>query len=397
MNTLFASQPIYNRQLEIAGSELLYRHDDGLTAFDVGEDIATSEVLFNLCTGISEQFEHTERPVYLNVTASFLHSGAFLPVKPDHVIVELTERIEPDKATIKAIEDWHEQGFRFALDDFEFKPQWDPLLRLASIIKVDISTLSLPDTLRHKEKLARYELTWLAERVENQRQLELYMEQDFALFQGYFLARPTIISGKKITTSGLQLASLLQKIFAHDASIEEVADAISHEPALSISLLKIANSPMYRTAKEVTSIKGVVIRLGLELVKKWVTLISSLQCSSSANVHIALTRAFTCAELARKYPKRNIKPEQAFFAALLSASDILLNVDKRDFISSVNVGADIANAALKYAGNAGTLVKAAHLTETSIHGGLYNKSLKNEWIQIYQEQSQQVQLIIANR
>ncbi|RUO22932.1 intracellular signaling protein [Aliidiomarina minuta] len=397
MNILFASQPIYNRQLEIAGSELLYRHDDGLTAFDVGEDIATSEVLFNLCTGISEQFEQTDRPVYLNVTASFLHSGAFLPVKPDHVVVELTERIQPDNATIRAIENWHDQGFRFALDDFEFKPEWDPLLKLASIVKVDISKLSLAEAIQHKDKLASYDLTWLAERVENQNQLELYMEQDFDLFQGYFLARPTIISGQKITTSGLQLASLLQKIFAQEAHIEEVADAISNEPALSISLLKIANSPMYRTAKEVTSIKDVVIRLGLELVKKWVTLISSLQCNSPANVHIALTRAFTCAELAKKYTSRNVKPEQAFFAALLSASDILLNVDKKAFVSSVNVSTTIAKAALKYAGNTGMLVKAAHLTERSIHSGKHSKSLKNEWIQIYQEQSQQVQLIIANR
>ncbi|MCL4410250.1 MAG: intracellular signaling protein, partial [Gammaproteobacteria bacterium] len=75
---LFAAQPIYTRDNQIFAYELLYRHDSGLTAFDIGEEVATSELIYNLCTGIAEHVEHFQHPVCINVTADFLLSKAFL-------------------------------------------------------------------------------------------------------------------------------------------------------------------------------------------------------------------------------------------------------------------------------------------------------------------------------
>ena len=50
--TLLAAQPIYNRDSEMEAVELLYRNDLGQSALAVGEQQATSELLFNYCTGI---------------------------------------------------------------------------------------------------------------------------------------------------------------------------------------------------------------------------------------------------------------------------------------------------------------------------------------------------------
>ncbi|MCH8493078.1 MAG: hypothetical protein LAT53_07595 [Idiomarina sp.] len=111
MSQLFASQPIYDRQNIIYAHELLYRNDSGFTAFDVGEDMATTELIYNLCTGIAEHVEHFNQPVCINVSADFLLSKAFLPINPEFVIIELVERIVPSPEIIRAVRAWVDAGF----------------------------------------------------------------------------------------------------------------------------------------------------------------------------------------------------------------------------------------------------------------------------------------------
>ncbi len=137
-NVLLAAQPIYNREDQVHAVELLYRNDASQSALEVGENLATSELLFNLCSAVTDEFEYFHVPAFINVSASFLQSGAFLPIDPDRVVIELVERIEPSPAFITAVQAWHERGFRFALDDFEFTEAWNPLLPLVDVIKVDI-------------------------------------------------------------------------------------------------------------------------------------------------------------------------------------------------------------------------------------------------------------------
>lgn len=110
-DVLFASQPIYDRQGKVYAHELLYRHEHGITAFEVGDSVATSEVLFNLCTGVLDYVEHHKQPVCINVSTDFLLSGQFLPIAPEHVIIELVERLEPTAEIIEAIKIGSLKGF----------------------------------------------------------------------------------------------------------------------------------------------------------------------------------------------------------------------------------------------------------------------------------------------
>jgi diguanylate cyclase (GGDEF)-like protein len=52
-----------------------------------------------------------------------------------------------------------------------------------------------------------------------------------------------------------------------DTPVQEVADAIMSDPALSVRLLKYANSSIIRVGREVTSVRDAVLLLGLRAVK----------------------------------------------------------------------------------------------------------------------------------
>lgn len=386
-STLLAYQPIYNVDMNVAGGELLYRNDNGLSAFDVGEEYATSEVIFNLCTGITEQFEGFQYPLYINVSKAFILSQAFLPLDPTKVVIELVERIEPDETTVRAIQRWHNKGFRFALDDFEYSPAWDPLIRLSDIIKIDIEATTEAHCVKLRKKLAGYPLQWLAERVETKEQLTHYQKLGFDYFQGYFLARPTPIVGQKMTPAAAGLGRIIQTLFVDEVDMEALARSISADPVMSVKLLKVANSPFYRGQKEISTLQQALMRLGLEQLKKWVVLIASLEGSSGGMVHNVLTRANTCAQIAQEQPAFDCDPNEAFLAGLLSGVDLLLNVPREAFIEQLHVSVAVKNAALSQRGKLGGLVSLVLSVERGLQQRDSASTVSKKALQLYHRQS----------
>lgn len=395
-DTLLAYQPIYNADLLIQGGELLYRSDTGLSALDIGDQQATSELVFNLCTGISEQFEGFKHPLFINVSTEFILSDAFLPLEPSLIIIELVERITPDPEFIAAVERWYKKGFRFALDDFEYSPAWEPLLKFCDIIKIDIQSSEEAAVRALMTSLQGRKIKWLAERVETQAQFESYKEMGFGLFQGYFFARPQIISGQKIPPAAANLGRLINLLFDEDVDVARLTDIISNEPALSVKLLKIANSPFYRGQGAITSLQQALMRLGLEQLRKWVILIASLEGQSNAAVQLILTRANACSEIARQHMPGSVDPGKAFLAALLSGVDILLNVDKHEFIASLNMPTDIQNAALEHRGPTGAVVKMIVTVEKAVFAAEERQPVSAKVFKIYIQQTMRTKQILES-
>ena len=143
IKTLLASQPIYSADKDLFGSELLFRHELFASAEAYGEDLATSEVLLNLCTGINQQAELFSRKIFINLGEGLLLSDAFLPLPPDRVVIELPASIRISEALIAGIKKWKILGFCFALDGYNFDPRYQPILSDIQYIKVDALSESI--------------------------------------------------------------------------------------------------------------------------------------------------------------------------------------------------------------------------------------------------------------
>jgi EAL and modified HD-GYP domain-containing signal transduction protein len=344
LQSLFAAQPIFDRNKKRYAVELLYRSDTGVTALELGDVKATAELLYNLCCGITEQIEQYRAPVFINVCAQFLLSRSFLPLEPSQVVIELIERIEPTAEFIAAVASFKQQGFRFALDDFEFNDTWQPLLELADIIKIDVLNSSLAEVERYRAQYSRPGLVWLAEKVETEQQFIAFKALGCELFQGYFLAKPLLIAGKKIEPSVIRLAEIIGCLFADEPDINQLVLLLQDEPAIVMGMLKIVNSPLYRKTREVSSVKEMITRLGLELARKWVLMYAVLNNTAPTAAITVLTRAYTAQRIAKLWQLGNEQCHQYFLAALISGSDMLFGVESERFLQHLNINPDIKQA-----------------------------------------------------
>ncbi|QTP59445.1 HDOD domain-containing protein [Billgrantia antri] len=360
---LLASQPIFDRADKVHGVELLYRNDQGLSALDVGEVQATAEVVYQLCTAISLRAVHYQAPAFINVSTELLLSRHFLPVSPEHVVIELVERIAPTPALVEAVRRLHRQGYRFALDDFAFAPAWDPLLPMASYIKVDIQTMPWEEVEAKREHFAHLEAKWIAERVETREERDAYLELGFELFQGYFYARPAPVYGKKIPPTTLQATRLLRELCRGEPDMGEVIRLIESDPDLAIKLIRIANSAYYRPHSPIGSIQDVVIRLGLRQLTSWVTLFGLLGNTTSEHAELALTRAKACEMLAQR---DRLNTQDAYFIGLLSTAELLLGVPHEEFLGCLALDVATSDAILRREGAYGNLLLRIEGTERQV-------------------------------
>ena len=132
-----ARQPIMDLRGRVHGYELLFRA--GPEAFFRGDgDMATRTMLDNTVIFGLEKLTGG-LPAFVNCTSESLIEEMVHVLPSSMTVLEILENLEPTPSLIAACRKLKASGFRLALDDFTWKPDFDPLVELADYIKVDFA------------------------------------------------------------------------------------------------------------------------------------------------------------------------------------------------------------------------------------------------------------------
>lgn len=360
---LMAQQPIFDRNRKLFGYELLFRGEHEEHAVFDNPQMATSQVLVNLCMGISELNTQLRQPFFINMTAELVLSEAFFPISPDTVFIEILENQTITPEFILAIKKWHGLGFRFVLDDYEYSESYQPLLPYMSIVKIDVLSTPPNSIVNEIERLKNLGLKLVAEKVENEAMFMSCLEMGFDYFQGYYLCRPEIVKGRRIesdTQNALRLLNILQDI---DVCINEVSKLVAQAPALSFQMLRLLNSPVVGLRVSVSSIKEAVTYLGLTQIKRWTMLIalSANNKSNSTDIRQLLARARCCELIALQ--SKHINSDEAFMVGLMSGMDAILQIPKSELLQQIKLNSELEDALKQYKGNLGKVLYSVECME----------------------------------
>lgn len=384
---LLAKQPIYHTDKTLFGHELLFRSRDRLNAWQVGEDQATCEVLVNYFTSISPELDQADRPLFINVSESFVLSEAFLPIEKHQVIIELLERIEVTPALLAAVQRWKLKGYRFALDDYDFDPRWDPLLPWIDFIKVDVLEADLDQVAQNvADKRSQVHAVWIAERIEDEATFQRCIDMGCTMFQGYFLARPKEILGNSIRAGSMVTAEIIRQASNPATSIADVAALVIRDPKLSMQLLRLINSSLFSLPRQVNDIEQAITLLGLNTLKKWALLLAFV---ADARCHLETSRLVLirarAAELFLSQKSHDHDLEgRAFLSGLISGVDLLLEIEPARFIAQLQLDQSIRTAVLNGAGVIGNVLTKIRDIETFLNRDWKkNRELDLELMQAY--------------
>lgn len=352
---LLARQPIFNRSMQVVAYELLCRTSSLNQATFSNGDSASSQVLLHTFTDLSLEKVVGKHKAYINFTRKLLITPP--PFDRRQLVVEVLEDQIVDQALLDGLKQLKSEGYTIALDDFVLNDQTRPLLAYTDIIKLDVLQLSETELVDHIEQLKPRGYTLLAEKVETYEMLERCQTLGFDLFQGYFLARPKILSGRKISESKQAVLQLLAALHDPDVSILRVEQLLSQDPVLSYKLLRLVNSAAFALPRTIESLQQAITLLGLDIIKNWVNLLAMANLGNKPTELsvAALTRARMCEALAKIM--RNDARQDAFFTVgLLSTLDAFMDAPLDVLLRNLSLSRELSEALLLHQGHEGRIL-----------------------------------------
>jgi len=353
---LLARQPIFNTRMKVVAYELLCRSSHVNRADFNDGDAASSQVLLNAFTELSINNVVGKHLAFINFTRNLLQTPP--PFDRKQLVVEVLEGQKVDSAMLHALKVLREQQYTIALDDFVLTPETRSLIPYADIIKLDVLQLSPPQILEHIKQIQPFGIKLLAEKVETYEMLEFCKSAGFDLFQGYFLARPQIITGRKMSDNKQSVLQLMAALQDPDVPVEKIEKMIARDTMLSFKLLRLVNSAAFGLARKVDSLKQAIMLLGLNKIKNWVNILamSNLGDKPHELSVSALTRARMCELIAKEIDSKS-KLDGFFTVGLFSTLDAFMDAPLTSLLDSISLSKHINDAILLKHGAEGKVLE----------------------------------------
>jgi EAL and modified HD-GYP domain-containing signal transduction protein len=364
-----ARQPILGRDQRLVAFELLFRaapeHEDA----QLTDYAAATATVISHASQLGMEKVVGEQLAFVNVDEVVLMSDFVRFLPPDRVILEILETVQPTEAVLARVLELKELGFKFALDDvIGHSEQVSKLLHLVDVIKVDLKGVTLEELIQLANSLRDAPQKLLAEKVETVEEFRLCMDLGFEYFQGYYFARPAILSGKKISPSELVVLRLLELI-GSNADNEAIEAAVKRDALLSLNLLRLVNSRAAGPDRHIESVSQALVQLGRSQLQRWLQILLYSAPDGQVELNSPLLQMATTRgrllelmSLARR-PDDAACAATAFTVGMMSLMDALLSIPMATILERVDVSQDVKAALLDRAGDLGAMLTVAEELE----------------------------------
>ena len=347
MQKFLARQPIFTPERAVYGYELLFRSSPE-NSFDRSQpDFAAASSTDSLFLfGIDRLTDG--RRAFINCTREFLVRDFPTLLPKDRIVVEILETVHIDEQVLGACDRLKKAGYLIALDDYQDTPEWQRMIAFADFLKIDLQITPPEEQRRLVRTYSSPKLSLVAERVETYEVFERTLHWGYSYFQGYFFARPQMLTRHDVPAFKLNYLRVLQAANRPVMDIREISECIKAETSLSYRLLRYLNSPVFPLITEVKSIPHALSLLGERGVRKWISLVA-IACMGDGKpfelITLPLIRARFCELLARPAHMAE-NSNDLFLLGLLSAVDAILDLPMEEVLREITIHPDIRAALL---------------------------------------------------
>lgn len=352
-------QPIFDRSLDVHGYELLYRTAGRTDAWFADADAASAEVI---ATGFVDigLFNVVDRGrAYINVTRDFMFARELMALPADRVALEFPGDAVADDEFLEVLDDYKAEGYRLVMDGGRVTRENLALVKRVQVVKLDLNALGIDETLRQAELIAPLGREIIAYRVETEEQYRAVESAGVDYFQGFFFARPRIVSGSRVSSNKLTTLRLLAKLHDPETSVDEVSALLSQDAGLSYKLMRFINSAALSLPGKIESIQRAVVFTGIATIKRWASLmvVASVEDKPSELTRTLLVRARLCERLCAEAQVE--EPGSAFTVGLFSGLDALLDCPLATAIEDMPLAPELEQALLAHQGALGESLACA--------------------------------------
>jgi len=337
-----ARQPILDLQGRVHAYELLFRSgpDHG---FRGDGDLATRTMLDNTVIFGLERLTGGAT-AFVNCTRESLTDNLVEILPPGMCVLEILENLDPTPELVSACKRLKKAGFRLALDDFIWKPEFEPLVELADYIKVDFTLSGEQERHDLLKRVQGAPIALLAEKIETQEQYRQACREGFTLIQGYYFCRPELMQNYKIPSNRITQIEILRLLRQQTIDLQQLSPLVKQDTSLTYRLLRLINSPVYGMRQQINSVNTALIAVGETGFRRLATLAITSELNGNQPIELlrmAFIRARFC-ELAAEIS--GLDSTEQYLLGLLSLLPAMLRVPMQELAPSLPLREEIATA-----------------------------------------------------
>jgi c-di-GMP phosphodiesterase len=362
-------QPILDRDQALFGYEMLFRNaPSGPAHIDTDLSATASVIAHAAQLGLEKAMG--DALGFINVDAAVLMSDIFVFLPREKVVLEIVDSMPVSLSVLDRIAELRSHGFRFALSDVASDaPDVRQLTPLMDFIKLDLRDMPHSALMRLTATFKQAGKKLLAEKVETRAEFEACLALGFDYFQGFYFARPAVISGRKLSPSQLAVMELMTLITS-DADNIEIERAVKRDVTLALNLLRLVNTPAVGARYKIDSLSQAVTVLGRRQLQRWLQIMLYAEParkrgpSMTPLLMLATTRGRMLELLAQRLrpSQRNIA-DVAFTVGIMSLMDVLFGMTMEEIVAQIPVIDEVAGALLERKGFFGQLLHLAECIE----------------------------------
>lgn len=369
-------QPILDAGERVVAYELLYRDSaESETAIFSDHRVAATRIMANTFSALGADAILGRYPGFINVDRETLVGDLALALPRERITLELLEHIPPDAEVRAACERLRAAGFALALDDYAPGDARDLLFPYVDTVKVDLASVDAAGLERVAKHLGGRGLTLVAEKVETRAVYEQCRALGFERFQGFYFARPMVITGRRLDPARAVLLELLARLH-EGASVEALCDGIARHPRIAQAVMQLIRSGEAgdHPARRASDLPRALARLGRERLTRWLhVLLFAGEDGAGPGDPLLLTaarRARLMQLLLRRVSASRQQQERAFLAGLMSLVDALLGIPLHEALHKLRVDLELRRAILAHEGSLGRLLALAERLDAFDTGAL---------------------------
>jgi EAL and modified HD-GYP domain-containing signal transduction protein len=361
-------QPILDRNQGLFGYELLFRNAPVGPANITTDLSATASVIAHASQLGMDKVVGDARG-FVNVDADVIMSDIFVFLPREKVVLEIVDTLQLTPELSTRISELVGHGFTFALKNVSpGSAQLQELSSRVEYLKVDMRTSSADMLSTLVPQLQKEQKKLIAEKVETREEFKLGLDLGLDYFQGFYFAKPVILTGKKLSPSQLAVMELMTLITS-EADNSDIERVIKRDVSLALNLLRLVNTPAVGARQRIDSLSQALTVLGRRQLQRWLQIMLYAEPSKRGHsmtplLMLATTRGRLLELLAIKLrPKQAHVADVAFTVGIMSLMDTLFGVPMHEILKQVHVNEDVTDALLSREGFFGELLRLAECIE----------------------------------
>ena len=356
-------QPIKDAAGNIIGNEILYHGAN--QAFS--SDSSTSSAEFAAANTIYS-FLTQNTPKVLKGTLNFMTFTTMLLMKKtprlfdkSDLVIQIDDPVIIHPLSMHMVQQFVREGYRVAVNEFQFTPRYLSLLDNIHFIKINAKTAS-EITIRNTVEIAHsMNIKCIVTHIEDERTYRRAVGLGADGLEGTYVADKLTTKSHSSAYIQSNFFQLMVAVTRDEPNVEEIETMIAADASLSYGLLKMVNSAYFALRHRATTITQAIMTLGLGQLKQWIYLLSlsnaenETEPGSEEFLKRSFMRANFCSELMNHAKDMPISKAEGYLMGMFSTLNYLIDAPMEEILAEVPVADEIKAALLRHEGRCGKL------------------------------------------